>query len=135
MSIEFNWPAVALAALSGLVLHLIWFSPYVLGGLWQRLEKLSDADLKAGLLPRLGLATLVCAAQSLCLAGFMNFTQSNTFLMGVLAALQLGIGLAGPAIAMVLVMGRRPAGLIGIYLGWLLLSQAMAGGILASWKF
>jgi Protein of unknown function (DUF1761) len=135
MSIMFNWPAVALAALSGLVLHLIWFSPYVLGGPWQRLEKLDDADVKAGLLPRLGFAFLVSAAQSLCLAGFMNFTQSNTFLMGVLAALQLGLGLAVPAIAMVLVMGRRRLGLTGIYVGWLLLSQAMAGGILASWKF
>ncbi len=134
MQILFNWPAVALAALSGLVLHLIWFSPYVFGSLWQRLEGLSDNAVKDGLLPRLGIALLASAAQSVCLAGFLNFTQSNTFLMGVLAALELGVCLAGPIVAMVLVMGRRRIGLLGIYLGWLLLSQAMAGGLLASWK-
>jgi hypothetical protein len=134
MQILFNWPAVALAAFAGLVLHIIWFSPYILGSVWQRLEGLSDDQVKAGLLPRLGVALIAAAAQSICLAGFLNFTQSNTFLMGVLAALELGACLAGPIVAMVLVMGRRRAALLGIYLGWLLVSQAMAGGLLASWK-
>jgi len=93
---------------------------------WQTLQQIAGGTDSAAL--------IAAAAQSICLAGFLNFTQSNTFLMGVLAALELGACLAGPIVAMVLVMGRRRAALLGIYLGWLLVSQAMAGGLLASWK-
>jgi len=123
---------VALATLAGLVLHVIWFSPYVFGALWQRLEQLSDEGVRAGLLARLALAFAASAGQALVLAGFFNFTGSNTFLMGALAALQLSVGLAAPIAVMVLVMGRRHAALIGVYLGWLLLSQVLAGGLLAA---
>jgi len=54
--------------------------------------------------------------------------------MGALAALQLCLGMAVPAGVLLLVMGRRRAGLICIYLGWLLLSQVLAGGLLASFS-
>ncbi|HTA16498.1 MAG TPA: DUF1761 domain-containing protein [bacterium] len=132
MQITFNWEAVALATVLSWVLYVLWFSPFVFGGPWQRLEQLSDEGVRAGLLLRLGLAFVASAAQSVCLDGFFNFTRSNNFYMGALAALQLSLCLAVPAGVMLLVMGRRNAGLIGIYLGWLLLSQILCGGLLAA---
>jgi hypothetical protein len=133
MQIVFHWQAVALATAAAWVLYVLWFSPFLFGGLWQRLEQLSDEGVRAGLLTRLALALVAAAAQAICLAGFFNFTQSSSFAMGALAALQLGLGLAAPAVVLLLVMGRRKAGLLGIYLGWLLISQLLAGGLLAAW--
>ena len=134
MHINYNWQAVAVSTIVGLVLYGIWFTPYVCGGLWQRLEQLSDEGVRASLLPRLAVALIVSAAQSLCLGGFLNFTQSSSFAMGVLLALQLSLGLVVPALALFLLMGRRPIALMGVYLGWLLLSQMVAGGLLATWR-
>jgi Protein of unknown function (DUF1761) len=132
MQIAFDWEAVALATVLSWILYVLWFSPFVFGGLWQRLEQLSDEGVREGLLTRLILALVASAAQSLCLDGFFNFTRSNNFYMGALAALQLCLCLAVPAGILLLVMGRRKPGLIGIYLGWLLLSQILSGGILAA---
>jgi hypothetical protein len=134
MNIEFHWGAVALAAGASWILYVLWFSPYVFGRAWQSLEQLSDEGVRAGLLPRLGLALVAASAQAFCLDGFFNFTRSNSFVMGALAALQLCLGMAVPAGVLLLVMGRRRAGLICIYLGWLLLSQVLAGGLLASFS-
>jgi hypothetical protein len=134
MDIDINWPAVTLATLLGLIVYLIWFSPYAFGGLWKRLEQFpADSDWP-DLLPRLIAALVVYFAHALCLDGFFNFTKSNTFFMGVLAALQLSVGLAVPMLALSLIMGRRKIGLIAIYGGWMLLCQALAGGLLAAWQ-
>lgn len=134
MQIAYHWQAVAAATAMAWVLFVLWFSPYAFGGLWQSLEQLSDEGVRAGLAARLGLAFVASAAQALCLAGFFNFTQSSTFVMGLLAALQLSLCLAIPAGLLMLVMGRRHPGLIGIYLGWVLLSQALTGGLIAAWR-
>ncbi|HTB21382.1 MAG TPA: DUF1761 domain-containing protein [bacterium] len=134
MNIEFHWGAVAISATASFVLYVLWFSPFVFGRAWQRLEQLSDEGVRAGLLLRLGLAVVAATAQAFCLDGFFNFTRSSDFVMGALAALQLCLGLAVPAGILLLVMGRRRAGLIGIYLGWLLVSQVLAGGLLANFS-
>jgi len=132
MQIVFHWRAVALATAAAWFLYVLWFSPFLFGGLWQRMEQLSDEGVRAGLLSRLGLALVVAAAQALCLDGFFNFTRSGSFLMGSLAALQLSLGLFVPAGALMLLMGRRKLGLWGVYLGCILLGQMLAGGILAA---
>lgn len=134
MQITYYWPAVALCTLLGVVIHTIWFSPLVLGGLWQRLTGLSDEDARQGLLPRLGLALLSAFATSLCLAGFFNFTGSSTFMMGAMAGLQFFLGLVVPAIALVHVMARRPLLLLALDLGPVLLNALVLGGLLAAWR-
>lgn len=134
MIINYNWPAVALAMLLGVVLHAIWYSPYVFGGLWARLEGLEDEEVRRGFLPRLGVAVLASAALAFGLAGFFNFTGSNSFLLGALAGLQLTGALALPSLALVLVMGRRPMGLLAVHAGALLLSATLIGGLLGAWR-
>ncbi len=130
MPIVFHAKAVFAAAAAQWVFYVLWFSPFFLGGLWQRLEQVPDEGMRTDLAARLGLALAVALAQALCLEGFFNFTHSDTFTMGALAGLQLGLGLAAPGAVLMLLMGRRKPGLIPVYVGWLLLSQALAGGIL-----
>jgi len=134
MQITFYWPAVALCTLLGVVIHAIWFSPLVMGGLWQRLAQLSDEDARKGLLPRLGLALLASFATSLCLSGFFNFTGSSTFMMGAMAGLQFLLGLVIPAMALTHVMARRPPLLLVLDLGPVLLNAIVLGGVLAAWR-
>ncbi len=132
MTIVFPWPAIALAAAAAWILHLLWFSPFAFGDAWARLEGLDDAGARAALPGRLALAALASAAQALCLAGFFNFTGSRGFLMGALAGLQLCLGLAVPGGLLILAMGRRRLALGAVYLGWLVVAQVLAGGVLAA---
>lgn len=134
MQITFYWPAVALSTLLGVVIHAIWFSPLVLGGLWQRLAGQSDEEAKQGLLPRLGLALLGSFATSLTLAACFNFTGSNSFVMGSMAGLQLFLGLLLPALGLAYVMARRPPLLLVLDLGPVLLNAVILGGLLAAWR-
>ena len=45
---EVNWVAVALSALSSLVLGGIWYTPALFAKAWQRAAGLSDEQLKSG---------------------------------------------------------------------------------------
>ena len=45
---EVNWLAVALCAISSLVLGGIWYSPMLFGKAWQRAAGLSDEQAKSG---------------------------------------------------------------------------------------
>jgi hypothetical protein len=134
MQIVFHWQAIGLATVAAWFVYVLWFSPFVFGSLWQRLERLSDESVRAGLLPRLGLAVVVAAAQAVVLAGFFNFTRSSSIEMGALAALQLSLGLFAPGAALIVVMGGRKSALVAIYVGGMVLSQIVAGGLLAGWQ-
>jgi hypothetical protein len=46
MDVEVNYMAVLLAAVSSMVVGMIWYAKPVFGGDWQHLVKLSDKDMK-----------------------------------------------------------------------------------------
>ncbi|HXB97549.1 MAG TPA: DUF1761 domain-containing protein [bacterium] len=134
MNLVINWGGVALAAGVGLFIYALWYSPFVFGKLWQRLEGLDDAQSAAGVLPRLGAALGTALLQALLLAGAFNFTASNDFMMGSLAGAQLWLGLVAPALALAELPGRRSWPLLGLHSGVALLVLVLQGGLLASWR-
>jgi hypothetical protein len=132
--VTINWPAVSLAMVLGVVVGALWYSKPLFGGAWQRLSNLDDAALKQGFMPRLALAVCANLASAWCLAGFFNFTHSNSFFLGALAGLELCVGLVAPSMALEHVFGRRSPKLLAINLGHAALVLALQGGLLASWK-
>lgn len=46
MDVEVNYLAVLLAAVSSMIVGMIWYAKPVFGGEWQKLVKLSDKDMK-----------------------------------------------------------------------------------------
>jgi hypothetical protein len=134
MNLVINWGGVALATGVGVFIYALWYSPFVVGKLWQRLEGLDDAQAAAGVLPRLGAALAAAFLQGLLLAGSFNFTGSNDFLMGSLAAAQLWLCLVAPALALVELPGRRSWRLLSLHAGVILAVMVLQGGLLASWR-
>ena len=134
MNLVINWGGVALAAGVGLFIYALWYSPFVFGKLWQRLEGVDEAGAAAGVLPRLSAALVAAFLQGLVLAADFNFTGSNNFLMGSLAGAQLWLCLAAPVLALAELPGRRSWGLLGLHAGVVLLVLVLQGGLLASWR-
>lgn len=132
MRIVFHPAGLALATLGLALFYVLWYSPWVFGRLWARLDALPEEELDRGLWSRLGLALAAAAAQAFCLDGFMSFTGTQTFLQGALLGLQLGLGLSLPALAVALAMARRPWSLLGLHAGWALLSLALGAGLLGA---
>ncbi|HET7708812.1 MAG TPA: DUF1761 domain-containing protein [Sphingomicrobium sp.] len=56
---EISWLAVALCAISSLVLGGIWYSPALFGKVWQQAAGLSDDTLKSGNMAKIFGLTLV----------------------------------------------------------------------------
>jgi hypothetical protein len=134
MQIMFNWPALALAVLVGLFILGLWYSPFAWGPLLQRREGLDEAGAKAAMLPRLGASLALVVLQALALGGAFNFTGSNTFGMGVLAAFQLWLGFSAPVLILAVLPPRRDAKLLLVHAGGSLLAALLQGGLLASWR-
>ena len=57
--LEVNWLAVALCAISSLVLGGIWYSPALFAKAWQQAAGLSDDELKSGNMAKIFGLTLV----------------------------------------------------------------------------
>src|SRR5687767_3062748 len=91
MQLQFNWLAVFVAGTLGMIIPAIWYAPKLFGAEWMRLSGLTDEDLKAqGGAYAIG---AVCSlATSFAIAGFLNFTGSQTFMQGFLAGLQFWAG-------------------------------------------
>ena len=136
MQIVFHWQAVLLSALVGLVVTAIWYSPLAFHQVLRRLSG-DGGDGEAAASAQalgLGIAALAALATALCLDGFFNFTRSSSFGMGALAGLQLFIGLVLPAMAVAHVFSRRPALLLALHLGPLLINALLMGGLIASMR-
>ncbi len=134
MQIVFHWQAVAMAALVGLIVSAVWYSPLVFHKAWQRLSGLSDEALQQGFLPSLGIAAVGSLLSAVCLDAAFNFTGSNSFGMGALAGLQLSLGLVVPALAAEHAFGRRPWALLALNLGPVLINAVLMGGLIASMR-
>jgi hypothetical protein len=135
MQIVFHWQAVLLAALVGVVIPALFYSPFAFLKLWLRLSGISEEAFKqrSMWLP-LGLGIAGALLSALCLDGFFAFTGSNDFGMGALAALQLYGGLVLPAQAISHAYDGKPWSLFGLNLVPGLLNAAIMGGLIAAMR-
>lgn len=105
MSIEVNYLAVLLAAISSMLVGAIWYSKPVFGKVWQKVAKLSDKDLEKATAAPLIVAFVSALLMALVLAHMIflsNFFYGNSsFLMDALTTgLWLWLGFQGFRILM-----------------------------------
>src|SRR5688572_8746225 len=77
---QINWLAVVVAALITFVLGGLWYSPLLFGKVWQRLNKLSDDELKRASMGKIFGGAAICAAVAAAnLAFFVGPTATVAF--------------------------------------------------------
>jgi hypothetical protein len=134
MQITFHWQAVLLAAMVGVAIPALWYSPLAFLRVWLSLNGLDEERFKATFRPLagVGLAALAALLQALCLDAAFLFTGSNSFGMGALAGLQLSLALVLPPLALEHALARRPWRLLGLNAVPILLNAVLMGGLIAS---
>jgi hypothetical protein len=134
MVLQFNWWAVIVCAILGMMIPLIWYAPKVFGLAWMTLSGLNQDQLKEGQSGALALAALCSLALSFAMAGFLNYLGSQTFLQGALAGIQFWAGFTLTNMLSDYRFAKRPWKLTFINLGHSAIVMTLMGGILAAWK-
>ncbi len=78
MSVEVNYLAVVLAALSTMVVGSIWYTPKVFGNTWMKLVGLKPADAKKGGIYPIAI-TLVVSFVSAYVLAYVAFLSNSYF--------------------------------------------------------
>lgn len=127
-----NWLAVIAAAISMFVIGGIWYSPLLFDKPWQRAAGLTSDDIKRGnpaIIFGIGFVLSLLMAANLAF-----FVAGVDFGMTVLYSVAAGLGWATFGLAMVALFERRPLPYFLIHGGYLTISFAVMGLILAAWR-
>lgn len=133
MQLHFNWWAVFTAASLGMVIPALWYAPKIFGAKWMSLSGLNEEELK-GQGATYALAALCSMLTAFAMAGFLNFTASQTFAQGALAGLQFWLGFVFTQMLMDYRFAKKSWELTLINVGHSAISMTLMGGILAAWK-
>lgn len=133
MQLHFNWWAVFTAASLGMIIPAIWYAPRLFGARWLALSGLEESQLK-GQGATFALAALASLLTAFAMAGFLNFTASQTFAQGALAGAQFWLGFSFTQMLTDYRFAKKPWPLLMINTLHSALSMTLMGGILAAWK-
>jgi hypothetical protein len=127
---KINLLAVVVAALTHMVIGLVWFQPKIFGNEW---AKLTGKDLKpatqwmpAGLVAHLVMATV--------LAAIVTLANATTVFGGIIVGIAAWIGFIVPLETGELIWEKIPFKLFLIRVGNHLVGMSIAGIILALWR-
>jgi hypothetical protein len=126
-----NILAVAVAALSSLLIGGVWFSPILFAAAWQREAGLTDAQLRTGAGKAMASAFVLALIIALNLGMFLG--RHAGIAWGAGAGALAGIGWATASLATVYLFERRSLILIVIDGGYLAVSYAVMGAIIGVW--
>lgn len=136
---EINWLAVALAAVSSMVVGAIWYAKPVFGRRWMRLSGITDADTQKGAAPALIITFIVSFFTAAVLAGSaaiaQHFYEGDFLLNAVLTSIILWIGFTASRMLTHDLFDRRPASLTTLNLAHELVTVVVMGVIIGLFGF
>lgn len=130
---DLNLLAIALAAVAGIALGMLWYAPPVFGNMWMRLVGKRKEDLgKPG--PAYALTTLGSILSAAALAVVLEGFGARTFTTGVGIGALVGVGFVAPVMATDHVFAGRPIPLYLLNVTYHVLSFIVMGAILGAWQ-
>jgi hypothetical protein len=134
MQLQFNWWAVLVSAALGMMVPAIWYAPKIFGSAWLQLSGITPEEDPRRNGAVYALAALSSLVTAFAIAGFLNFTHSESFGQGAMAGLQFWLGFVASQLVVDYRMANRPWKLTFINLGHSGITMTLMGGILAAWK-
>lgn len=138
MNVEVNYLAVLVAAIAGMAVGFLWYSPLVFGKPWMKLMGYNSADLKSEqkkMWPYYGLSFILSLITAFVLGHvmglseyFYNYPMMQT---GLIPAFWMWLGFVMPVQATNTIFGDKKWALFGINTGYQLTMLLVMGIVLA----
>jgi hypothetical protein len=129
-----NWLAVLAAGVSTFVIGGLWYSPFLFGRAWMRVNNLDEAQLaKSSMAKIFGLSFLFALVMAANLAAFLADSKT-TASWGATAGFLAGFGWVTLSIATIALFERRSWKYTLINGGYMTVSFVVMGLILGAWR-
>jgi hypothetical protein len=129
-----NWFAVLASAVSTFVIGGLWYSPFLFGRAWMRVNNLDEAELaKSNMAKIFGLSFFFAVIMAANLAAFLA-EPKTTAAWGATAGFLAGFGWVTLAIATIALFERRSWKYTLINGGYMTVSFVIMGLILGAWR-
>lgn len=132
-SVQFNFPAVIVAALLSFVIGGAWYSPILFSRAWLAEAGISEAQSRQVRLGRVfGLSALASLVMAFNLAAFIGAKASLGF--GLFAGFAAGLGWVAMSLGVIYLFEQRSLKLWLINSGYQVLAYTVMGGVLGAWR-
>jgi Protein of unknown function (DUF1761) len=129
-----NWLAILAAGASTFVIGGLWYSPFLFGRAWMRVNNLDEAQLaKSNMAKIFGLSFLFALIMAANLAAFLA-EPKTTASWGATAGFLTGFGWVTLSIATIALFERRSWKYTLINGGYMTVSFVVMGLILGAWR-
>jgi hypothetical protein len=131
-AVQFNFPAVIVAALSGFLIGGLWYSPILFAKSWMAEAGVDEAQARqASPAKVMGLAALATLVMAFNLAAFLGAKADFSF--GLFAGFATGLGWVAMSLGVIYLFEQRSLKLWLINSGYQVLAYTVMGGILGAW--
>jgi hypothetical protein len=131
--VSISYWAVIVAATAKFVIGAVWYSPPVFAKQWQSLIGLTEAQVRAGLVPALIAEAIGDLIMAYVLARFVAHYGFGGIGGGLLIGFMAWLGFVATVMANQIFYERKPQQLVVINAGYLLVSLLVMGAILGIW--
>jgi len=137
-NIDINLISVLIAAIVGMALGALWYSPLMFGNLWIKLSGMNKKDIekaKAKGMSKAYLANFIAVIiTAYVLSYLISLTQVIAIGEGILLSVMLWIGFVAPVILGSVLWEKKPVGLYILNVTYYLVQLIIMGIILVSWR-
>jgi len=131
-AVQFNFPAVIVAALTGFLIGGLWYSPILFAKSWMAEAGVSETQSKqANPAKVMGLAALATLVMAFNLAAFLGAKATLSF--GLFAGFATGLGWVAMSLGVIYLFEQRSLRLWLINSGYQVLAYTVMGAILGAW--
>ena len=137
VEVTINYAAVLVAAVAGMVLGALWYSPLLFGKMWMSLSGITDKQIgeakKKGMTKSYILAFVGTLVMAYVLAHFVDYTQATTLAGGLQAGFWIWLGFVATTFLGMVLWEGKPWKLYFLNVAYYLVELLLMGAILASW--
>jgi hypothetical protein len=134
MDVQVNYLAVLLAAVSSMVVGMIWYAKPVFGNIWMKLAKIDDNKAKKGM-PKAMVAAFVCSLLTAYVLAHVTYLSNsyfgNSFLQdAVTTAFWLWLGISAARVITHDAFEQRDMKLTALTIGNQLVTLVVMGAVI-----
>ena len=132
--VSVDWVVILAAVVASFVIGMVWYSPLVFGTMWMKLAGVPKNVQKVPVVPMVS-SVVGAAVMAYVLMHVLVYSSADTVADGVITAFWMWLGFVAPTIVVHGLYEKSDPKLMGLNLGYNLVSMLAMGTILMWWPW